>query len=343
MELTVVVSQSRQYVDLSTDFIFIDREGKPSIALNTQNIKSLGFYLEQSRKFDSLILDGQNPFSVWINGQLIAEGSNSYALSKRDLSIEGQMNLVYISVFSDKSLHLFSAKLLSLGAATLKPFENQNRYQTDQVVSLFVVSMLVFVFGYSFAGRSTGLGLGKLLFVDNRYRQSNVSLQQSGELISIGVSALFVSLLMGYLHLLYVHGDDLYFDRFLVIVTSWVYYTVISFAILIAKYVIILTVSRLFHIQSVKDMQFGNFLNFLLIALGMTTFIIQVKFWSNYSADFGNLESFQFFYIVSYSLFLFYMFIKLITVTSFRKLHIIAYLCATEIVWAFALAILYFK
>jgi hypothetical protein len=335
--------QMQKQENLFYRFLKIDSENNPSLALELNSEKTVGFYITANDLYDILVINSESNFSVWIFGKLIINKTTRISFSKQTLEQYMDSGEVYVSVYAPKNLEGFSAVLTTYSDSILISQPDQSRIFTSNIVSINVVLLLWVLTILGFVRKFSSFELSGSFSI-GRYRMrpsKNTGTSILSDLITFETFA--IATILGFIYLLFKQFHELYYLPFQRIFYLWIYYSFFVFLTLALKYLILWVSAVLFNIRQIVKTQFGDFIRFFFVISLIAFLFYQILYWLGY----GMLKSlpvgWEYYFLVMYMSFLFYYFFKMVSISSFRKLHIITYLCTTELIGAYLLSLILFR
>lgn len=337
------MGQIQKQENLLYRFLKIDNENNPSLALDLSSEKTVGFFISADDQYDSLVMYSETSFSVWIFGKLMIDKTDSLSFSKEFLDQYLDSGQVYVSIYAPKKLEGFSAFLISYNDSILTTQPDQSRVISTNIVSVNVILLLLVLTIVGFVRKFSSFELSGG-FTIGRYR-SRPGKSTGTSLLSdlITFETFSIACILGFIYLLFTQFHELYYLPFQRIFYLWSAYSMYVFLILAVKYLILWISAGLFNIRQIVKTQFGDFIRFFFVISLLAFLSYQILYW----LGFGMLRSlptgWEYYFLIMYISFLFYYFFKMVSISSFRKLHIITYLCTTELIGAYLLSLILFR
>lgn len=330
------ISQSKKIVNLKSTWQ-VQRQDK-FIAYEGQKTKTIHFGLDKKSLSSSLVIFDRLPFSVFINGKLLTQSKDSLKLSVDSLWSLYQGKL-FFSIHQEQPVYSLQSVLVSsANLATDNNWLRTGNYFSDFVViaSLLLFASLVFLFRSNTKLTVDYLNVIKLFSLQDRDESTVASrIGSSINLFFFALISFFIGLIL--IIIFKIAPDrvrlagNFVFDSTGQAFFVWILLSLIIFVFLVTKLVLIASFSLLFNIRDTVRFQFFNFIRLLFVAVSLmaSLALIYFIFQAQGSMLFYNLLLIGGFFIIIGSLFLF---LKLLTRTSFPIFHLFSYLCATEII-----------
>lgn len=303
-----------------------------------QKSKTIYFALDRKSLGGSLVIQDQEPFSLFINGKL----SGRYT-EKINLRVDSLWTLyqgkLFIGIHQEQPIYSLQTFLLS---QTNQPdYDNLLRggnFFSDFVIiaSLILLVALVGLLRVNASLTLDYLNVMKLFSLQDR-DESTVASR-----IGASINLFFFALIGFFLALLLLIIFNIAPDRvplagnFIFSSTPqaflyWIILSAIILVLLIAKLVLIASFSLLFGLRDSVRFQFFNFVRLLFVTAGLMASIAIVYFifdLQNPNLFYGLLTIGGFFIAIG----ILFLFLKLLARTSLPVFHLFSYLCATEII-----------
>ena len=341
----VVRAQNESLViveDLSLRFLQLDRADELVLTTDIKASSTIGFYVSANESFDKITICDSVPFSVWIEGLLVQQNSQCFERSRQQLFENRRAETLFITLVSSSNFNSLKADLL----ASDSRFMELRNLPTDREIHHFqewlIISLLIL-------GFSAGLirifmpSLFQLLFGfgSSPSRQNEFAVEFSFESL---VGSLFVSLLVGFIYQsagLMENDSEIISNKLLYL--DWLEASALVFVGLMLKYLLLSLVAWLNAISGVVNLQYHDFIKFFSLTSLSLLIVVGSYYWIAYYGEF-HIQSFVTnSLIIVYMVYMIYLFQRLLVWTHCKKLHIISYLCTTEFIGAFLIALIIYK
>jgi hypothetical protein len=327
--------------DLSLRLLQLDKSDE--LVLNTDISESgvLGFYVEMAEPFDQLKLCGSVPFSVWLDGRLIVSQSKCVAFEKASLFAE-EKNAIFFTIVSDKQFSNLQAMLLSFRSYDFELTNLPTERKTHDFQEWLIIALLIISLGAGII-KLLSPALFKLLFTVNLGASRKDGLIGEFSLETL-LGTVFVSLMVAFVYAgASLMEDDTEAISNWLIFANWLKIAFYVLVGMLIKYVLLSVIAWLNDIPGVVNLQFHDFLKFFSVSSLLLMIILGLYYWLGYYGEFHVLKIVTNVWVVVYLIFMIYLFIKLDSWTHCKKLHIISYLCTTEFIGAFLIALIIYK
>ncbi|HEU5292069.1 MAG TPA: DUF4271 domain-containing protein [Cyclobacteriaceae bacterium] len=293
-------------------------------------------------KGDYLILSGENPFSVFLNGKLIADQHSDLALSIDSLNSLVSTSALFLGVHQKQKIDS-SALATSIQTKAIVSAEQEVENYPFRKGAFFrdfvITSVLILVIFLTSTIRlnprlsSDYFSVTKIFSLrDNDDDDQLYNRLTSGNILFY----FFTSLILGFFVIVIGQFTDIglpalqvngYLDGWL----TWLRVSVVIFGFLFLKMIIIYLMASLFGIRDISGFHFFNFTRLLLISIGTIALVIAV-----YYILHGQQKGFYFFLYQFARWILFgwiiLFFFKLTNRAQRSVFHLFSYICATEII-----------
>lgn len=313
-----------------------------SFSANLDQEKALGFYLTPADRFELLRICNSDRFSIWKDGQMIRDLSTCFSLSAADLGRSELIDTVYFAMLSEGYFQDLEINLLASNVQEMQ-LQNVASIRTSPLYKEWSIFMLFIIGGFAAILRVQNVSLFDSLFRVSLGGTRDAEMEAELN-VDMLVSVLFVALLTTFniqlLRLTTSYAEavttaGLLYDTFLL--------TLMGAAFLLLKFFLIAMLAGMNALSAIRGIQFVDFLKFFSVGGVVFFVLLQMWYWYGYSFKIASFWAFDNFYLILYSLFILYFYIKLVQVSAFKKLHIISYLCTTEFIGVFLLALIIYK
>lgn len=328
--------------NLTLRFLRLGQTGE--LVLNTEITQSnaIGCYISEKEDFDRLFISDNTNFSIWIDGQLIQSNEKTFNITKESLFEGARNDTKFISVvstnpFSNLTAYLLAADSKKIGLINLPISKKEHYFQDWLIISVLILLASVGTM------RIWMPSMFRFLFTMDSLatREENVASEFNFESL---LSTLFVSLAIGFLFntaTLMDSDKEIISNAYLYL--DWFKSSFVIFFALLAKYILLTIVAWLNAISKVVNIQYHTFLKAYVIGALVLILISLAHYWTSYYSGFHIFGWVSRSLFVIYFIYLIYLFQKLLASTHCKKLHIISYLCTTEFIGAFLIALIIYK
>lgn len=312
--------------DLSRSWLVFDKQDQLTQTFEVRDIRSGGFFLVGDELENHLLKVCGDDFDIWIDGQLHATGNSGCQVFNVEALTGSPRDTLFVVVASDQMRSIDAAlSIVEEGAERL--YESPVAKKSTSFNFYVVFSLMLFLFFMSLLKRNKINSLAGIWGLS----KSNPSLDDGSvnSLPAIALLTVFSSFLLVINH----HFFDFRFFGPWALVVEWL--VVVLFLSL--KSVIILLFSRLFNFKGIASLQFKQFV-VILAAIMILTYLLQLLFvWFGFFTQ-SSFQGFKYISIVVCISYVIWAYSMLANEFSSQKLHLISYLCTTEIFPTFVLA-----
>lgn len=275
---------------------------------------------------------------VWVEGRLLDRVKGCAYYNPDSFLRLGQKDTVYISFSSDSGLKgLVCEQIVFDNGLVVKDDLTNPRSVRDAFAEFSILALVIlcFLIGLIVIANPTRLAYIRqktFTFKTSTYEFINTGFFSNASINLLIFYATSLGFVGTYLNKLLELGllfdPNNLFDFFI----AWFSLSAIIFLFLVAKWLLLSLVSMLFRFRSLKDFQMFDFLNFNLVVMIFILAFIIIDFIFNPSSLTWISGSFLLIFPLSITLFVIWFTMKFVTNSPRKKLVIISYLCATEIV-----------
>lgn len=333
--------------DYASIIITTDEAGKTRPVTNYSNTDKAGFFLNEIPQGILRICNDQELYA-WVDGRLILTIKGCVYIEPEDLFENTTKDSIYVSFNALPKFENFKCELVVFDEFQVHKDDITKARQVRNSFEEFCLVVIVLLL--------TGLGLfsakfqGRLNFFVTRTFSLKASAYQFTNTSFFSRANIFMILLV----CMTASFEIIYIDQKLnanilqpmslsEYVIRWLTITLWLSGFFFAKRLITQAVSRLFQMPRLRDWQLFDLVNFsgyfvlLLFIIILWDFIIKGQ-----GESWVNLY-FSYYFIIVLLLFALWFIIKFVINSSYRKLLIISYLCATEIIPSILIMVWFLK
>lgn len=300
-------------------------------AFSDDGITSGGFFLLTENADDQLLKVCGEGFDIWVNSRLVVSNVDScHTYRVQDLAQSFQNDTLYFTISSDKFSDVAATLLQveeTLEARYDLPVERVARRQ-ERAWLLFFVCLLVFGALLKWLDEPTFRQVIRVNFWKRKLEADATATMSISNLLLM----LLAAMLIGFQQVSGLSREPLE-EMMQLFLRSTGF--VVSF--MIFKIIVLRVIARLFRFYRFEGKQIREYLFFLNSLLLLMLMIEWSSFWF-FDYQLQSLFFGPSLCIIISLLFLIWLFIKFPRALSNRNLHIISYLCTTEIIPTFVLA-----
>lgn len=334
--------------DYTKVMVSTDSDGEVYPITNLEDTNQAGFFINNKPAGQIRICHSEELF-VWANGKLIDILSECKFYKPEQFYSKSNSDTVYISLSSKGSLLdlkcdlVVFESLLVIKDEVSVPREVRSAFKEFSIIALIVMLAFLGLIITAYPARISYLAEKTFTFKISSYEFVNTNFFSGGSMYLVSFYSLVLSFiglyLNGLVHIELVQtptstGEYLW---------KWVQLALLVFTLFFTKWIIISVVAQLFKFRGLKNFQLFDFLNFNLVLLLPVLLFVVVDFVLNTAADTWISEGFLILFPIILILFVIWFTLKFVNNSPRKKLIIISYLCATEIIPAIILLGLFYK
>ncbi|MEQ9468834.1 MAG: DUF4271 domain-containing protein [Ekhidna sp.] len=337
--LTSVSAQQDTIViaDYTKVMVGTDSDGAIYPITSLEGTSQAGLFLNSLPNGEIRICNPEKLF-IWIDGQLFdhVEGCKFYKPS--ELFDYVKSDTIYLSLSTEGTLADLTCDLLIYEELVVVKDEVPVSREIRDSFSEFTIICLVilaFTLGVILSRYNTRVSYileRAFTFKISAYEFVNTSFFSTASMYLVSFYALslsFVGLYMDEMLSTEFFGE---LNSTLEYLWLWVRLSVLVFSLFIAKWTLISVIAKLFHFRGLRNFQLFDFLNFNLVLLAPIIIFLVVDFIINLPAQSWVSHGFLVLFPVMLILFIVWFTFKFVNNSPHKKLIIISYLCATEII-----------
>jgi hypothetical protein len=324
------------------------KKGGVSPITNFDGLTQAGFFLHNLPQGKIRICNDEK-ISIWVNGKLAMNLVGCKLVDPEQLYSNTQTDTLFVSFTTNRKFANFRCELVQfeklqvIKENLLLARSTRNSFTEFTIISLITILIFLGILIGYYPSRMGYILEKTFTFKTNAYEFINTNFLGAPSLCASGLLSLILGFLSVYLNELL---DLNVFDRnqnAIEFIWSWLKLSFLIFAILFLKRFLIDILSGLFQFKGLKNYQMFDFINFNLFFFIPVTALLALDF--NFFASVNSWVSLNFLLTFPFVLILFQVWfaLKFVNHSPRRKLIIISYLCATEIIPAIFLLSWFFK
>lgn len=300
-----------------------------------EELAQAGFFLHNYPE-GAIRICNEGEIYVWINGKLIESVNGCELFDPKRFYQPSQVDTVFISFTPKKSFEQFKCQLVSFEdqevmKSNVSMVRNVRNSLSEFVIIVFIILLIIFgiMVGYH-SSRVKYIIEKTFTFKTNAYEFINTAIASSSSLISVCLLSLVLGFLGIYTEELYWKNSDIPINLFILLV-SWLKLSTLVFMIFLLKAVFIGVIANLFEFKGLRNFQMFDFVNFNLFFFIPVSVIVFLEFTFSPTIGAWMPNNFPLVFSIVLIMFLIWFALKFVNHDPRRKLIIISYLCATEI------------
>lgn len=339
--LTGIIVLAQKDTIVVTDYtkvmIVADASGNVSPVTSLDEVDNAGFFLNGRPAGDIRICHTEELF-VWVDGQLFDAIDGCVFYAPEVFFERASSDTIYVAFSANKSLAGLSCDLVIFEDLLVVKEDIANAREVSDsftefaIVSLLILLMLVGIIGSQFPSRVAYLFEKSLTFKISAYEYINTGFFAAPSMYLMLIYSFALAFVT-----LYLEGLT-HLDLFILPSSTmgclllWLKVGGVIFLLLLVKWAVISVIALLFKFRGLKNFQLFDFLNFNVLLLIPMVLILVLDFVLNHPSDSWVSDGFVLALPISMILFVIWFTLKFVSNSPRRKLIIISYLCATEII-----------
>ncbi len=329
--------------DLSIRFISVSTSNDINIVTDFFAHKNIGLFLDSQEDYDVIKICNGDPFNVWLNSRLHFTNLLCLEMTKTDLLQITKSDSIYLALSTDGDFRSISAILFDNDFdRTIISNPIEPRVGPD-LNSLFIIVFLVQVLLVGYLKYYLPATFDDLFKV-SIFRKST-STERTNEFdLTLVILSVILSSLSGFAFW-YINdfSNPNYYGDLNMSLLGWLGYSAVILGALIFKYFLISAITRLNSFRNLAYTQVYDFLRFFTTLSLLLVAIFFGKYWLDIFGKSAGSWIWKHYYFIAYVVFLIYYYYKIGLNLRYKKLHIISYLCTTEILGAVIIALIFTK
>lgn len=324
-------------VDYTKIMIATDSDGEVYPITSLDDEQQAGFFLNEKPEGTVRVCHPEKLF-MWIDGQLFDTFRGCRFYNPEELFQKKRSDTIYISFSTRHSLSKLECQLVIFEELHVIREEVALSREVRDTFNEFVIISLLLILGFlgviisNHPGRISYLIEKTFTFKSSAYEFINTAFFSAPSMYLLSFFSLSLAFTGLYLDVLLnnnLFGIPETTEGFL---WQWIQLAGGVFMLFIIKWFVISVVAQLFKFRGLKNFQLFDFLNFNTFLLTPILFFIVVDFVIHQPADSWIGPGIFVFFPVFIVLFVIWFTFKFVNNSPRRKLMIISYLCATEII-----------
>lgn len=311
-------------------------------------VKQAGFFLNGMPE-GKIRICNDDELSVWTDGKLLRTLSECEFIDPKLLFQFSKKDTIYMSFSAASKFENFRCELVIFEEYQLlrdessKPRNTRSAFQEFNIIALIILLCSFAIFTSSFPSRLTYFLSKTFSLKASAYQFTNTSFFYRANVYM----AFIVCMTIAY-EIIYIDQKiDLAFvtspvdlGEFLLLwstITAWI------FSFYFVKRFLVQIVAGLFNMRKLRDWQLFDLVNFMGYFVLVLFIVVLWDFILKSSGDSWISSYFSSYFIFVLLLFEIWFIAKFVTNSSYQKLLIISYLCATELIPAIFIMVWFFK
>ena len=333
--------------DFTKIMVMTNGRGELSPVTSLSEVKQAGFFMNGKANSPINICMSEELF-IWVNGKLLDVISTCKYYNPEDFFRKADSDTIFVSFSSASSLvdlkceQVLFEELLIIKDLTSNPREIRNAFKEFTIIALLVMLLLLGVIVSSYPSRISYLFEKSFTLKASAYEFVNTGFFTGASMYLLVFYSLVLAFVGMYLDSLLSYGLFAKSDTLFEFLFNWIQLAAGTFLLFLVKWVVVSIISRLFRFRELHNFQLFDFLNFSLVLIIPPLLFLILDFVINPSKTWipsGYIMLFPAMLI----LFVLWFTLKFVNNSPRKKLSIISYLCATEIIPTIILLGWFFK
>ncbi|MEQ9402565.1 MAG: DUF4271 domain-containing protein [Cyclobacteriaceae bacterium] len=334
--------------DYSKIFITINNSGEIEPVTNYAQVKKAGFFLNEVPE-GMLRLCNKNELFVWANGKLIFSLIGCELYSQEELFRHTQSDTLFISLsspvgFEDlKCEQVIFEELRILKEDVSEPRQIRDSFREFSTIAFIFLIAVFAVYAAGFSGRLNFFMNKTFSLKASSYEFINTAFFGRANITMVVILSFAVAFEILYVNQkvdLKIFPELVTLKNYLVM---WLVVTLWILAFFLAKRILIQIISGMFQMKKLRDWQLFDLVNFSGYFILILFIVILWDFVLKNSNESWVISYFAHYFIAILLLFEVWFIIKFVINSSYQKLLIISYLCATELIPSILIMAWFFK
>lgn len=348
----ILLAACQQDTIIVTDYTKVmvgtDQQGELFPVTSLEEINQAGFFINEVPEGTLRICTSDELF-VWANGKLIdVVQSCSYYKPSEFFQVTNS-DTVFISFSSNGTLAdlkcdlVIFENLLVIKDQISVPREIRSEFKEFAIIALLILLSLLGIIISTFPSRVSYLVEKSFTLKASAYEFVNTGFYTGASMYVLSFYALALAFVGIYLDSLLSYGLFDSSETFNEYLLNWLKIAAGIFLLFLLKWIVISIVAGLFRFRDLKNYQMFDFLNFNLVLLIPTLLFVVLDFVINDFSQTWISSGFMKLFPLMLILFVLWFTLKFVNNSPRKKLSIISYLCATEIIPVIILLGWFFK
>ena len=348
----LVVVFAQQDTITVTDYakVMVDTDafGELYPVTSLEEVKQAGFFVNGIPEGTMKVCSAEELF-IWVNGKLLDVINGCSFFEPEDFFKHGQSDTIFVSFSSENSLADLTCELVVFEELlVIKDQVSLSRnvrseFKEFTIIALLTLLLLIGIIISAYPSRIAYLVEKSFTLKASAYEFINTGFFTGVSMYVLSFYSLALAFVGKYLDTLLSYGlfgESTTLSEFII---TWLQVALGVFLLFILKWVVISVVAGLFRFRDLKNFQLFDFLNFNLVLLIPALLFLVIDFILNNASQSWISSGFMMLFPIMLILFVIWFTLKFVNNSPRKKLSIISYLCATEIIPVIILLGWFFK
>lgn len=322
--------------------------GQLQAVTSLDEVNQAGFFLND---FENGVLRicNDDPITLWVNGKLLKLIEGCDLITSQELAKISSSDTLFIAISSKYSLidlkceWVIFEELRIIREDSPLARDVRNAFREYVIICLIILLVIFGIITSSYPSRISYLLEKTFTFKISAYEFVNTSFFSAASINLVVCYSMSIAFIGVYLDTLLDYGLIERGDTILSFLLAWLKSSLVIFILIIAKWVLISIVAHLFNFKGLKNFQLFDFINFQTLLLLPILFFVVLDFILNTAEESWIGNNFILVFPILVLMFILWFTLKFVSNSPRKKLMIISYLCATEIIPAIILLGWFFK
>jgi len=306
-------------------------EDKTRPITEVSGIRSGGFFIPRGYE-GTLKICNRYPMTLWMDGRLVKQIKGCENVDFSDFDLLKSRDTIFINLFSEEGFSELRLEQIKISSQEVKKSDNKLARLPDNQFKEFII--IGGVFFLIIAGAFIVRFPNRVNYLTNRVFSLNsntYSLANTRLFSSVGLSLCsLLSLVFGFSWVFIIQGE---LEKELPgLVMKWLELSSYIFLFILFKWFFSLVISKLFYFKNLYEFQLFDFMNFLTISGSIVLGIMALNFIFGWPVLTLGIKGLVVLYLLTLVFSIIFIGLKFVTNSPRKKLTIISYLCATELI-----------
>ncbi|MEO9483272.1 MAG: DUF4271 domain-containing protein [Ekhidna sp.] len=332
---------SQQDTIVVTDFtkVMVGMDGKGELfpVTSLEETAQAGFFIN-GRPNGTIKICSPEELFIWVNGKLLDVIDQCKFYDPEEFFTIVKSDTIFVSFSSENSLADLRCELVLFKELQVikdqVPVSRKIRKELEEftIIALLLLLALFGIIVSSYPSRMSYLLERSFTLKASAYEFVNTSFFNGASMYVLVFYALSLAFVGMYLDSLLEYGLFAVPDSLIEFLLNWGQISIGIFLLFLAKWLVVSVVSGLFRFRDLSNLQLFDFLNFNLVLLIPALLFLILDFIMNDSSNTWIPSGYMMLFPSMLILFVIWFTLKFVNNSPRKKLSIISYLCATEII-----------
>ena len=325
-----------------------DPKGQVFPVTSLDDVKQAGFFINGIPEGTLKICSSEELF-IWANGKLLDVIDECKFFPPDEIFRHIDSDTIYVSFSSENDLSTLTCELvifeelLVIRDQSAIPREVRDALSEFIIIALLALLLVLGIVVSAFPSRVSYLLEKSFTLKASAYEFVNTGFFSGASMYVLIYYSLALAFTGMYLDSLLSYGLFGISETLTDFIVTWLQVSAGIFMLFILKWIVITVVAGLFKFRDLKNYQLFDFLNFNLVLLTPVLILVILDFILNDPSESWISEGYLLLYPIMLILFVLWFTLKFVNNSPRKKLSIISYLCATEIIPVIILLGWFFK